>query len=192
MPLIYFVRHGQTDWNAARRLQGTTDVPVNAKGRAQAKRNGGILDMLLADKSAIDFVSSPLLRARQTMDIVREAMGLPPQGYRVDERLQEINFGVWSGFTLEQIQTRDPGGYAERLADTWRFAPEGGEAYSALSLRVVDWLSSVERDTVAVAHGGVSRCLRGYVLDLTPAEIIHLDVPQDKVLIVDGNTVTWV
>ena len=62
LPLVYFVRHGQTDWNAEHRLQGQADVPLNALGRAQAERNGRRLAELIADPTGFDFVASPLYR----------------------------------------------------------------------------------------------------------------------------------
>ena len=68
---IYFVRHGQTDWNAEKRLQGQTDIPINARGRAQARRNGRLLAGYLADPAALDYVASPLGRTRETMEILR-------------------------------------------------------------------------------------------------------------------------
>ena len=125
MPLIYFLRHGQTDYNAARRLQGELEIPINATGRAQAQRCGGILNELIGDKERFDFVASPLLRARQTMEIVRQAMSLPPEGYRTDGRLKEISFGAWGGLTWPEIEARDPVNYARRKADRWNEAPPG-------------------------------------------------------------------
>ncbi|MGO9545311.1 MAG: histidine phosphatase family protein [Rhodomicrobium sp.] len=191
MPLIYFVRHGQTDYNAAKRIQGSIDVPVNAHGRMQARRNGGVLNELIGDKSRFDFVSSPLIRARQTMEIVRTGMGLDAQDYRTDARLKEIHFGAWGGSTMEEIAARDPVSYARRREDPWNFAPPDGERLRELYARVMDWLDGVTRDTVAVAHGGTSRCLRGHLLKLPPQEMVHLDVPQDKVLMIEGNKLTW-
>lgn len=191
MPTIYFLRHGQTDYNAARRIQGSIDVPLNAHGRLQARRNGGVLSELIREASQFDFVSSPLLRARQTMEAVRAEMGREPEGYRVDCRLQEIGFGVWGGMTMAEIAARDPENHARRQADPWNFIPPEGECFRELNARVLSWLSSVAADTVVVAHGGVSRCLRGHYLKLPPQEIVQLDVPQDKVLMIEGGRLTW-
>jgi broad specificity phosphatase PhoE len=191
MPVIYFVRHGQTDYNAARRIQGRIDVPINALGRAQARRNGGVLRELIREAREFDFVASPLLRARQTMEIVRAAMGVEPEGYRIDARIQEIGFGAWGGMTMAEIAASDPENYARRQAGPWNFAPPEGESFRELNARVMSWLSGVIADTVVVAHGGVSRCLRGHFLKLAPQEIVHLDVPQDKVLMIEGGRLTW-
>jgi probable phosphoglycerate mutase len=103
-PLLYYIRHGETDWNREGRLQGQREIPINANGRAQARRSGEILRDLIArePQTAPDFVASPLGRARETMELVRAALGLDPQSYRVDERLTEISFGRWEGFTIPE------------------------------------------------------------------------------------------
>ncbi|MGO9483744.1 MAG: histidine phosphatase family protein [Rhodomicrobium sp.] len=195
MAAIYFLRHGQTDYNAARRIQGILDIPINALGRSQAQRNGGVLAELISDPSRFDFVSSPLLRARQTMEIVREAMGLAPEAYRTDARLEEIRFGDWAGMTMAQVAERDPENYARRQADLWNFPPPGGESLRELSARALGWFESVTRDTVVVSHGGINRCLRAYFLRLPPRELLQLDVPQDKVLLIEQENgqeqMTW-
>jgi probable phosphoglycerate mutase len=191
MPLIYFLRHGQTGFNAEGRIQGSIDVPLNAHGRTQAQRNGGVLNELISDKGRFDFVASPLLRTRQTMEIVRAAMGLPQEGYRTDGRLEEVRFGAWGGMTMAEIAQRDPETYARRLADIWNVAPPDGECFRDFYARVMDWLAGVTADSIVVAHGGVSRCLRGHFLKLTPQEMAHLDVPQDKVLMIEGDKLTW-
>src|SRR5262252_4690764 len=104
------IRHGETDWNVAGRLQGRHDVPLNARGRLQARHCGDILRSLLALTGRVpadfDYISSPLGRARETMQLVRGPLGLPPNGYRVDERLSEIAFGDWEGFTIAQLHMR--------------------------------------------------------------------------------------
>ena len=80
-PLVYFVRHGLTDWNAEGRYQGSKDIPLNERGRGQAKLNGKLLRMLLErdKRSATDFgwYVSPLGRTRETMDLVRSGVGEP-------------------------------------------------------------------------------------------------------------------
>ena len=143
------------------------------------------------DVARFDFVASPLSRTRETMEIIRPELSLKPGGYRLDQRLREISFGDFEGGTWGDAEAERPEETAHRNADPWRNAPPGGESYEMLSRRDADWLQTVEQDTVCVAHGGVSRVLRGLVLDLDPAEIVELDVPQDKVLKIERNTIEW-
>ena len=190
---LYFVRHGETDWNRAGRYQGQRDIPLNATGRAQAARNGQMLAELLGGAAAmLDFVASPLSRARETMEIIRQELTLPPLDYRRDDRLREIHYGEWEGRLWHELPQIDPEGYAARRADPWDWQPAGGESYRMLSDRVAHWLAEVTNDAVVVAHGGVSKVLRGLVLQLGAAEIASLDVPQDKVLQVTAGNVGWV
>jgi probable phosphoglycerate mutase len=189
---LYFVRHGETDWNAAQRYQGRQDIPLNAKGRGQAARNGCVLRELLgAEARTIDYVASPLQRARETMEIMRGEMGLPRHDYRLDERLCEIHYGHWEGHRWAELPTTDPEGFAARKADTWGWQPRGGESYRMLSERIAGWLAHVQRDAVVASHGGVSRVLRGLILQLPSTEIFALEVPQDKVLLVRAGGIEW-
>jgi probable phosphoglycerate mutase len=190
-PTIYFVRHGETDWNRARRYQGQTDVPLNDTGRAQAARNGEVLGRLLARREDIDFLASPLLRTFETMESVRTAMGLEPRPFRTDERLMEINFGHWEGCAWDDLPSIDPEGFAARLADPWSWTPRGGESYERLHQRVATIIDELQKPTVMVAHGGVSKVLRGHLLGLKPDEISRLEVPQDRVLIIEDGTARW-
>ena len=188
---IYFVRHGETDWNAARRLQGQTDISLNATGRLQAARNGRTLKEIISDFSALDFVASPLSRTRETMEIVCTEIGLEQPRFRTDERLMEINFGLWEGFSWTELPDRDPEGHRARLADAFGWRPRGGESYRDLSERIVAWFESIETDAIVVSHGGVSRVLRGHLLGIDPAEVPHLSVPQDKVLVLRRGHMAW-
>lgn len=189
---LYFVRHGETDWNLEQRYQGRQDIPLNATGRSQAKRNGQVLAEVLGPAAAsLDFVASPLLRARETMEIVRGEMTLATGDYRTDDRLAEIHYGHWEGQLWGELHRTDPDGYAARQADPWNWQPIGGESYRMLSDRVALWIGEVRRDAVVVSHGGVSRVLRGLVLRLGGHEIARLEVPQDKVLLVTAGAVRW-
>ena len=188
---LYFVRHGETDWNAVRRLQGQTDIALNANGRAQAARNGRTLKTLVADPAAVTFVASPLSRTRETMEIARAEIGLERTGFVTDDRLKEINFGHWEGITWGEAPAYDPLGFKAREADAFGWRPHGGESYGDLMDRAVSWLKSLERDTVVVSHGGVMRVLRGYLLGLNPREIPDLNVPQDKVLVLKRGHMEW-
>jgi probable phosphoglycerate mutase len=189
---LYFVRHGETDWNLAQRYQGRQDIGLNATGRLQAARNGHTLARALgAGIDLLDYVASPLLRARQTMEIVRSELGLPSDAYRTDARLAEIDYGDWEGQLWRELPHTDPEGFAARKADMWNWRPRGGESYRALSERVGRWLGAVVGDAVVVAHGGVMRVLRGLVEGLSPQEMLALPVPQDRVLLLADGLAAW-
>jgi len=188
---IYFIRHGETDWNAEARYQGQADIPMNEKGRAQSKRNGEALRSLLPGIAQADFVASPLARAQETMRIVREAMGLAPDAFQIDERLKEAHYGDWQGTLLSDLPHVDAPGIAARTRDPFRWRPQGGESYEDLMGRILPWLEGITRDTVVVSHGGVSRVLRGHILDIDRQSVPRLDVPQDRVLVLRRDGVDW-
>ena len=188
-PPIYFLRHGETDWNAAGRLQGRLDIPLNAKGRGQAKRNGGVLADLIEAPKAMFYVASPLMRTRQTMQIARQSLGLPADGFAVDDRLLELSFGDWEGKTWAEVKRDAPEAYLARTADGFNKAVPGGESYAMVTSRVLSWLDEVTEPTVVVSHGGIMRCLRGHVLGLPDAAILQLEVPQDRVMLIEGGAV---
>jgi probable phosphoglycerate mutase len=192
LPTIVFIRHGQTDWNVQWRLQGQRDIPLNALGREQARQNGVKVIETVPGVAAYDFVSSPLGRARETMEIARAAMGLDPQAYRVDDDLRELTFGEWEGFTLAELRKTQAELVAARAADKWKFLPPGGESYFQLSERIATWVKKVDRDTVAVSHGGVGRVLVGLWTNMEPADIVAMDFPQDQFLLWKGGKVTWI
>jgi len=193
-PTLYYVRHGETDWNVAGRLQGRRDVPLNACGRTQALHCGEILQDLFArtGRGSVDFdyMSSPLARARETMELVRGPLGLPPEGYRVEARLSEIAFGDWEGFTIAQLHIRDPQRIAAREQDKWHFVPPHGESYEAVSKRVGEWYQSLTNDTVAVAHGGTARGLIAYLGIAKPAAAPLIDIAHGVVYVFEGDRLT--
>jgi broad specificity phosphatase PhoE len=189
---IYYIRHGETSWNLEGRLQGTRDIPLNDLGRSQATQAGGILAELLVrdgrDKASIPFVASPLVRARATMELVRDALQLPPDDYVLDDRLREIGYGEWEGATLAEMKLADPAFYAHRLTDKWSLAPEGGETYASVQLRMRDWYDSLLVDTVAVAHGGTARALMVSLGIETPQSAADLPIAQGAVYVFSGGT----
>ena len=187
VPTIYYIRHGETSWNAEGRLQGARDIPLNDLGRRQAAQAGGILADLLArdgrDKSVVPFVSSPLGRARSTMELVRTTLQLPPDDYAVDDRLREIGYGQWEGSTLAEMQLADPAFFAKRQTDKWSLAPEGGETYASVQSRMRDWYDQLVTDTVAVAHGGTARALMVALGLETPTSAADLFIEQGAVYV---------
>jgi probable phosphoglycerate mutase len=192
-PLVYFVRHGQTDWNAEHRLQGQADTDMNVLGREQADRNGRRLAELIADPRDFDFVASPMRRTRETMERVRASMGLDPLAYSTDDRLIEVNFGDWQGFTLAELEAREPGSTQARPRNKWSFIPpgEGAESYQMLLARVRPWLDELDRPTVCVTHGGVIRVIFRTVEAMAQQKSAALNVFQDKVLRLQEGRLDW-
>jgi broad specificity phosphatase PhoE len=190
-PTIYYLRHGETEWNALGRLQGTQDIPLNARGRAQAVQAAGILAGLFAregrDKASLPYVSSPLGRARMTMELARGRLGLPIADYSLDDRLREIGYGAWEGLTLPESEAADPDVFARRLLDKWTVAPSDGETYADVQARMRDWYDQLETDTVAVAHGGTARALMVTLGLKTPASAAELYIEQGVVYVFRGG-----
>jgi broad specificity phosphatase PhoE len=192
---IYYIRHGETDWNVAGRLQGQHDIPLNARGRAQAAHCGEVLRDLFGkqciDPAALDYVSSPLGRARQTMELARPALGLEVDGYRIEPRLTEISFGEWEGCTIAQLRERDPQRIAAREHDKWHFvAPGGGESYKAVAARMRAWYNGLHQDTVVTAHGGTARGLMASLGIAKPAAAPLIDIAQGVVYVFEGEKLT--
>jgi broad specificity phosphatase PhoE len=192
MPALYFIRHGETDFNVAQRLQGRSETRLNARGRSQSREIAGVLRGLFErdrhQPSDFAYVSSPLLRARETMELMRAELGLEPKAYAIDDRLAEISYGEWEGFTLAEIQARDPGVLQRRERDKWDFLPPGGESYREVAKRVAAWYATVTRDTVVAAHGGVARALMANFHILQEEEATHADIPHGVVYVFDGGT----
>jgi probable phosphoglycerate mutase len=192
MPVLYYVRHGETDFNSQGRLQGRRDTVLNTHGRRQAAECGVLLgDLFVRDhRRAQDFkyVSSPLKRARETMEIVRAMLGLEAHNYEVDARLIEIAYGEWEGLTLHEIETRNASVLSARERDKWDFAPPGGESYRELADRIGNWYRPLTADTVVAAHGGGLRVLMA-ILNIVPEEqATHAQIEQGVVYVfADGK-----
>lgn len=190
-PTLYLVRHGETDFNAQKRLQGRRDIPLNATGRLQAAASGLCLHSVLADPSTLDFIASPLSRACETMEILRTRLGLPVKQYRTDERLMEIAFGEWEGLTWSEIEQAQPASYEARVADPLQFIPQGGENYPMVFERLGALLASLQRDTVLVAHAGILRSCLGLHAGVDAQLVPLIEIPQDQVLLIRGGEFTW-
>jgi broad specificity phosphatase PhoE len=189
---LVFMRHGETDWNVEARLQGQQDIPLNARGRAQAAAYAEVLRREIPEFERFHFVTSPLGRAVETMRILRRALGLDPNGYRVEPELIEITFGSWEGFTLAELAADGSDAARRREADKWGYVPPNGESYAMLSARIGRWLRSLDGDTVAVSHGAVGRVVQGLLLGAEKAEIPSLPSPQDRLLIFRAGKALWV
>src|ERR1700761_8716773 len=135
MPL-YVLRHGETVWNTERRMQGSRNSDLTARGRAQALAMGRALRAELAreDRPTL-FLRSPLGRTVETSLIVGQELGLDPAAWRDDPRLIELGYGAWEGSTWAEIESHTPNALAGWKADPETYCPPGGESHAALRLR---------------------------------------------------------
>jgi broad specificity phosphatase PhoE len=194
---IIFVRHGQTSFNAENRLQGQRDVPLDGKGREQARAVGrSVRIAFAADIASMErrgaFWASPLTRAKETIELARVAMGLSPLPYQVDPRLKELSFGRWEGMTWAEVWEKDPAGAKAREADKWRFAPPGGESYAMLAERVEPWLAGLTGEAFLAAHGGVARVFFAMLAGMDPLEAASAPISQGRALIFEKGGAYWV
>jgi broad specificity phosphatase PhoE len=193
-PTIYYIRHGETAWNAAGRFQGSQDIPLNDLGRTQAVAAGGILGDLVArdgrEVSSLAFVASPLDRARLTMELVRGTLQLPPDDYAIDDRLREIGYGQWEGLTLPEMELHDAATFAARSEDKWAVAAPAGESYASVALRMREWFDSLLMDTITVAHGGTMRALMVALGVATPLEAAEMPIGQGVVYVFNEGGLT--
>jgi probable phosphoglycerate mutase len=194
---LIFLRHGETAYNAENRLQGQRDIPLNARGREQARAVGQTLGARIGSEidrleAAGAFIASPLERARETMDIARDAMGLPPSRYRLDPVLKEISFGAWEGLTWPEIEARDPKGVGTRRKDKWSFVPPRGESYAMLAARLSSWLDGLVGDAFVVSHGGVARALMALIAGVAPAKAADAPIAQGRALCFENGGCHWI
>jgi probable phosphoglycerate mutase len=193
---IWFIRHGETDYNREGRLQGQQDIGLNPKGREQASAVGRALRKLAGPElDALErsqaFFASPLSRTRETMELARAAMGLDPKAYALSDDLKELTFGDWEGLTWPEVEARDPEGAAERAADKWEFAPPNGESYAALANRLSPWVAAIDRDLLVASHGGVARALMHLIAGVAPAVASEASIHQGRALLFANGAFRW-
>jgi broad specificity phosphatase PhoE len=177
--IIALLRHGPTEWNAAGRIQGHTDIPLSDAGLAKM----AALRLSLAVRRVY---ASPMLRARQTA----EALGLPGPMY--DTRLMEQNWGSWEGLTRDEIFARDGADAFIKAGSNQgeAFRPGGGESTGELHARVASFLKEVARDegdAVAVAHLGVLRAAYTLATGWDMATPMPAELDVSKILVLRLN-----
>ncbi len=174
---ILLVRHGETDWNVAQRIQGSTDIPLNENGLAQAEELAHTLEN--RNTPIIGVYTSKLQRAAQTAQCVADMLGVP---CHVLPGLEEINFGLWEGITWEQVAERFPDDL-KRWKENRRYEqPPHGESYQELLVRVVEALqkriAQLEEsgqnigDIVVVTHSADIMTILSFVNDTPFYEMV--------------------
>ncbi|BBK30469.1 putative phosphoglycerate mutase [Stella humosa] len=174
--VVWLVRHGETEWNAQRRLQGQHDSPLTPRGQRQALAIADLLARTLGKRPPVRLVSSPLGRTRATMAPIAAALDLPVD---YDPRLMEIGLGAWEGMTWDEIEAAFPGALDGATSHERFFRPPGGETHAAMMARLGGWLAEVDGPTIAVSHGFSGRVLRGLYGGLDPLAALDQPQPQD-------------
>lgn len=161
-PEIYILRHGQTTWNAAGRMQGHQNTPLTELGREQALKQQKALKSA-AVGAGHNMYCSPLGRTRETAEIALAGCLNPVQ---FDDRLMEISAGEAEGLTLADVEAEWPEVLQNRLPFEWIFHCPGGERFNQFCERVQSWLDDLTGPSVVVTHGITSRVMRGLLLGL--------------------------
>jgi len=188
--MIYLLRHGQTEWNRDRRLQGQGNSALTDLGREQAELMADLLAREIAEPQNFRLVSSPLQRARETAEMVAARLGL---AIEFDARLAEIALGEWEGRFYREVQAECAPLLAGSTPYDWFFRAPGGESLEAMTERIAAWLDECgDRPTIAVGHGLSGRIVRGLYAGLDREAMLSQAVPQDGAYRLEGGMIHFI
>ena len=168
---IYFVRHGKTEWNKLKKMQGSADIPLNEEGIKQAYKTKELLRNIELDYA----FCSPLIRAKQTLDIILENNNIP---VIYDERIRERNYGEFEG-TIKNVDFD----YNEFWNYTKNVKYKQAENIRDFFERIYSFLDDLKTENyekvLIVAHGGVSRPLDCYFNGMMSDEKLATFIPDN-------------
>ena len=178
MKQVYFVRHGQTEWNAIHRMQGRWNSDLSELGREQADVNG----KLLADLDIQAMFASPLDRTRQTADIINQYVNVPVVH---DDRIVEWDCGDWSGHLYDEVKAKWQDEWAALEADRFHYRGPNCENYPDMIQRATPFLEELRlheaRNITVVSHGMIGRVMVSLILGLGETEMLGFSQPNDVV-----------
>ena len=168
--ILYFSRHGESEWNLIHRIQGQHDSPLTPQGEMMARQ----LKKRLKGLPFTRCYASPLGRAMRTAQILTEGTGVIPEA---DERIREVNLGETEGLIMEELP---PDMLHAFYHEPHHFHPEGGEGYEAAFRRVSNLMKELETEdgcVLVVAHALILRLIRLYLLGLPISEMMKVHTP---------------
>lgn len=174
MKSVYFVRHGESEWNVLNKICGSTDVPLTDVGREQAAETGR--EILRQGIQADLILCSPLIRAAETAQLISSVTGIP---VRVDERLTEQHFGRWEGTSPRS----SPEFTCAKQQFVARF--DGGESMMHLAQRIYNVLDDIKasgQTCIIAAHNGIARVVRSYFFDMTNEQFAHYAIKNGEIV----------
>ncbi len=186
---LLLVRHGRTEWNAADRIRGRVEVPLDETGQRQAAALAGFLADLALDAIYV----SPLTRARQTAGVIARPHGIEVQ---VRDGLIDLDYGRWQGLTTREAAARDPERYARWLASPHRVRLPGGESLAAVRRRAMAVIEEAavkhQGTVVVVSHRAVNTVLTCALLGLGNAFVRHVRQGPGTVCVFTREEGGWV
>lgn len=162
--IIWLVRHGETQWTVEQRFNGRRNLPLIDVGREHCQR----LATQLATQPLDAIISSPLLRSKETAEILARPHGV---AVMIDKRLEEMDYGKWEGLTYKEAQSLDIDLYSQWESDPSTVAPPGGESGEQVAARVVMAFGDIleqhrGQQILIVAHKTINRILLCHIRDL--------------------------
>lgn len=181
-PKLWFLRHGETVWNAEKRIQGQLESDLTARGIAQAHQQAVVMEPLL-HPSPPCFVS-PLGRAQRTAEIA-----LGGRSFATDPRLAEVHAGAWQGLLRDEVLKAHPTLENATALEVFLSAPEG-ERFDGFRQRIVSFLDDLTEPSVIVAHGLLGQVLRGVICGFARDEMGQLPNGQGCVYVLEDGAET--
>ncbi len=187
---IFVLRHGETEFNADKKLQGHCNSSLTSKGSEQARRVGTTLKQYVENRP-FRVYSSTLGRALQTSQIVCEELNYSYENLNKEPRLKEFSLGEWEQRTIPSLEQEIPNLLAQ---NDWYLQAPNCETYESVRERLSSWLSDVahDEDIVVVSHGLTGIVLRGLLLGMDYTQVWQQDLPQDAFFIIEDGRLTRV
>ncbi|EMW0562906.1 phosphoglycerate mutase [Vibrio parahaemolyticus] len=187
---IFVLRHGETEFNADKKLQGHCNSSLTSKGSDQARRVGTTLKQYVENRP-LRVYSSTLGRALQTSQIVCEELNYSYENLNKEPRLKEFSLGEWEQRTIPSLEQEIPNLLAQ---NDWYLQAPNCETYESVRERLSSWLSDVahDEDIVVVSHGLTGIVLRGLLLGMDYTQVWQQDLPQDAFFIIEDGRITRV
>lgn len=184
---LYFIRHGQTDWNLLKKIQGSYDSELNMTGIAQAEELSKRISELNYKFSKI--YSSKQKRALKTAQILSETIKVE---YIPIDGLEEVKLGEWEGLTWDEVKERFPCEYQEWYSYRRYTRPPKGESYQDMLVRVLEVIHRIineEHDNVAiVTHSAVIMCLQCYLTDTPYEELMKFNINNSSIIELESQS----
>ncbi|TOP84703.1 histidine phosphatase family protein [Vibrio parahaemolyticus] len=187
---IFVLRHGETEFNADKKLQGHCNSSLTSKGSDQARRVGTTLKQYVENRP-FRVYSSTLGRALQASQIVCEELNYSYENLNKEPRLKEFSLGEWEQRTIPSLEQETPNLLAQ---NDWYLQAPNCETYESVRERLSSWLSDVahDEDIVVVSHGLTGIVLRGLLLGMDYTQVWQQDLPQDAFFIIEDGRITRV